>query len=81
MRLLLLVVNAILGTWLAGISAFFLWYIKAGHVIGEPNTTIATIEFYLAIVITLWFLWQIPYWVIKGRKEVSNATRSSEKNS
>jgi len=67
---LITIINIVIGIWW-GVASILMFYVfMGGKSIYEPNFTIATVEFAVAILGTIWFLWQIPYWIIKmrGRK-------------
>jgi len=65
----LLLVNAMIGLWLSGVYIYVFSVIVSGGTVGEPDAMIAKAEFWLSIVVTCWFLWQVPYWVLRLLRE------------
>ena len=65
----LLFVNVMIGLWLASVYVYVFAVIVKGGTVGEPDTVIAKTEFWLSIVVTCWFLWQVSYWVIRLLRE------------
>ena len=65
---LIILVNIIVAIWWGILYIFIFSVYRTGGVTGEPNQLIANIEYYAAIILTFWFLWQIPYRIIRWRK-------------
>ena len=72
----LLLVDVLVGLWLAGTYIYIFLALSGGGTVGEPDSIIARTELWLSIGVTCWFLWQVPYWVLKLLREphVLNAT-------
>jgi len=64
---IVIMVDIIIGLWWGSIYVYIFNVNRAGSLTSEPNLTIANIEFYLAILGVCWFLWQLPYFIIKVR--------------
>jgi hypothetical protein len=73
-----LLIDVLVGLWLAGTYIYVFHALSNGGTVGEPDILIARTELWLSIGVTCWFLWQIPYWVIKLLKEpkVFNSTQA-----
>lgn len=61
----LLLVDVMLGLWLAATYIYVFHALSNGGTVGEPDTMIAKTELWLSIGVTCWFLWQVPYWLLK----------------
>lgn len=59
------IINVIIGVWWGIANIMMFTVLRAGGTIHEPNEVIATIELVVAIVLTGWFLCQLPYWIKK----------------
>ncbi len=68
------IINIVVGVWWGIFYAQAFYHFMGGGYIHEPNVTMATIEFAVGIIGTLWFLWQIPYWWIKMKRRKNNAS-------
>jgi len=63
------IINITIGLWW-GISYILMFaFFRAGHSISEPSVILATIEIVVASIFTGWFVWQLPYRLIKANKE------------
>jgi hypothetical protein len=65
----LLLVDVLVGLWLAGTYIYIFHALSSGGMVGEPNIAIARTELWLSIGVTSWFLWQVPYWALKLLKK------------
>ena len=65
----LLLVDVLVGLWLAGTYIYVFHALSSGSTVGEPDILIARTELWLSIGVTCWFLWQVPYWVLRLLKE------------
>jgi hypothetical protein len=65
----LLLIDVLVGLWLAGTYIYVFHALSNGGTVGEPDILIARTELWLSIGVTCWFLWQIPYWVMKLLRE------------
>jgi hypothetical protein len=65
----LLLVDVLVGLWLAGTYIYVFHALSGGGTVGEPDAVIARTELWLSIGVTCWFLWQVPYWVLRLLKE------------
>ena len=65
----LLLVDVLVGLWLAGTYIYVFNALSSGGTVGEPDIMIARTELWLSIGVTCWFLWQVPYWVLKLLRE------------
>ena len=65
----LLLIDVLVGLWLAGTYIYVFHALSNGGTVGEPDILIARTELWLSIGVTCWFLWQIPYWVLKLLRE------------
>jgi hypothetical protein len=74
----LLLIDVLVGLWLAGTYIYVFHALSNGGTVGEPDILIARTELWLSIGVTCWFLWQIPYWVLKLLREpkVFNSTQT-----
>ena len=61
----LLLIDVLVGLWLAGTYIYVFHTLSGGGTVGEPDIIIARTELWLSIGVTCWFLWQVPYWVIR----------------
>ena len=61
----LLLIDVLVGLWLAGTYIYVFHALSNGGTVGEPDIMIARVELWLSIGVTCWFLWQVPYWVIR----------------
>ena len=61
----LLLIDVLVGLWLAGTYIYVFHALSGGGTVGEPDIMIARTELWLSIGVTCWFLWQVPYWVLK----------------
>ena len=57
----LLLVDVLVGLWLAGTYIYVFQALSSGGTVGEPDVVIARTELWLSIGVTCWFLWQVPY--------------------
>lgn len=69
MKPLIWIINIFIGIWLSASYVLMFNLFRLGHSIGEPNETIATLELAIACILVAWFVWQIPYWIIKAGKK------------
>ena len=65
----LLLVDVLVGLWLAGTYIYVFHALSSGGTVGEPDIMIARTELWLSIGVTCWFLWQVPYWVLRLLRE------------
>lgn len=74
----LLLVDVLVGLWLAGTYIYIFHALSGGGMVGEPDAVIARTELWLSIGVTCWFLWQVPYWVLRLLREprTSKSTQS-----
>lgn len=61
----LLLIDVLVGLWLAATYIYVFQALSSGGMVGEPDLVIARTEFWLSIGVTCWFLWQVPFWVIR----------------
>jgi hypothetical protein len=78
----LLLIDVLVGLWLAGTYIYVFHALSNGGTVGEPDILIARTELWLSIGVTCWFLWQIPYWVLKLLREprVFNSTQAGSED-
>jgi len=67
MKTLIIILNIWFGLWLGVAAVIQFVILRGGGHIYEPNTTIATVEIVIASIITAWFVFQVPYFIIKRR--------------
>ena len=65
----LVLVDVLVGLWLAGTYIYVFHALSGGGTVGEPDIMIARTELWLSIGVTCWFLWQVPYWVVRLLRE------------
>lgn len=65
----LLLVDVLVGLWLAGTYIYIFHALSGGGMVGEPDVVIARTELWLSIGVTCWFLWQVPYWALRLLRE------------
>lgn len=72
--ILLIITDVIIGLWFATIYLYiFTVIINGGTAFGEPDSVVARWEFGLSIFTTCWFLWQVPFWIIRAvKKHIKN---------
>lgn len=56
-------IDIILGIWWGAMYSVLFWWMNQGYVVGEPDVTVRRVELILAVLLTVWFIVQIPYWV------------------
>jgi hypothetical protein len=65
----LLLIDVLVGLWLAGTYIYVFHALSGGGTVVEPDVVIARTELWLSIGVTCWFLWQVPYWVLRLLRE------------
>ena len=78
----LLLIDVLVGLWLAGTYIYVFHALSGGGTVGEPDIIIARTELWLSIGVTCWFLWQIPYWVYRLLREpwILESTQTGNKD-
>ena len=62
-------IDITIGIWWGIMYTLMFNFFRLGKSIAEPDTLIATIELCVAAIFTCWFLWQLPYFIIKWRRK------------
>jgi hypothetical protein len=65
----LLLVDVLAGLWLASTYIYVFHALSGGGTVGEPDILVARTELWLSVGVTCWFLWQVPYWVLRLLRE------------
>jgi hypothetical protein len=76
----LLLVDVMVGLWLAATYIYVFHALSSGGTVGEPDSIIAKTELWLSIAVTCWFLWQVPYWLLRLLKQPKSAESISKES-
>jgi len=70
--------NVMGGLWLAGFYILIFWRLAQGGFIFESNEIVIKAELCLAIVVTCWYLWQLPLLIIKFSQSIARNIEKAE---
>lgn len=63
----LILIDVLIGLWWGVIYVFIFNTLRQGDYVWEPSPFISHAEFILSIILTLFFIVQMPYWLSRNK--------------